>query len=128
MSLRSIDTRRLLIRVVRRRSRIMNISDIHFHDTQILRVIEDTATDTLTMDVEYPTDWEHNRFERRVLTFSDANNYQVFEIPFSGPPTILAVEVISTADRWSRLRLETNAGYREVSCVSVTLSTNDRNA
>jgi len=106
----------------------VNISDIHFHDTQILRVIEDTVTDTLTMDVECPTDWEHNRFERRVLTFSDAHSYQVFEIPFCGPPTILAAEVISTADRWSRLRLRTNAGYREVSCVSVTLSTNDLNA
>jgi hypothetical protein len=106
----------------------MNISDIHFHDTQILRVIEDTATDTLTMDVEYPVDWEHNIFERCFLTFSDAYNYQVFEIPFSGPPTILAAEVVSTSDRWSRLRLETNAGYREVSCVLVTLSTNDRNA
>ena len=106
----------------------MNISDIHFHDTQILRVTKDTATATLTMDVEYPTDWEHNRFERRVLTFSDAHNYQVFEIPLSGPPTILAAAVVSAADRWSRLRLETNAGYREVSCVSVTLSTNGRNA
>ena len=106
----------------------MNISDIHFHDTQILRVIEDTATDTLTMDVDYPTDWEHNRFERRALIFSDAHSYQVFEIPFAGPPTILDAEVISTSDRWSRLRLQTNAGYRELSCVSVTLSANNHDA
>ncbi len=95
---------------VKRHSRPVNISGIDFHDTRILYVIEDTAADTLTMDVEYPTDWEHNRFERRFLTFSDAHNYQVFEVPFSGPPTILAAEVIGTSERRSRLRLETKRG------------------
>jgi hypothetical protein len=99
----------------------MDISDIHFHDTQILRVIEDTATDTLTMEVDYPVDWEHNVFEHRKLVFSDAYNYQVHEMPFSGVPTILNVDILGTSGRWTRLRLQTNAGFREVICVSVSL-------
>jgi hypothetical protein len=108
--------------------RPVNISDIHFHDTQILRVTEETSTDTLTMEVDYPTDWEHNVFEHRKLIFSDAYNYQVHEIPTQGIPTILGVDILDTTDRWTRLRLQTNAGFREVSCVSVTLTTNNHDA
>jgi hypothetical protein len=47
----------------------MDISSIHFHDTQILRVIEDCAADTLTMQVEYPVDWEPNLFEKALFGF-----------------------------------------------------------
>jgi hypothetical protein len=97
----------------------MNLSDIHFHDTKIRRVTEDTQTDTLTMDVRYPLDWENNIFEPRLLVFEDVYNYQVFEGPFQGCPTILDAKIVGTDGRWKRLRLETNAGYREVNCVAV---------
>jgi len=116
----------------------MNVSDIHFHDTQILRVIEDTATDELTMHVDYPVDWENGVFEHRKLIFSNAYNYQVHEIPFSGIPTILNVDILETNDswthlhpdtnRWTRLRIQTNAGFRDVSCVSVMLVSDDNMA
>lgn len=103
----------------------MDLSGIHFQDTRILRVIEDTAADTLTMEVSYPLDWEQNLFEPRHLVFHDAHSYAVAEGPFQGSPDILDVEVIGTSGRWSRLRLETSAGQREVSCVSVSLTTPD---
>lgn len=104
----------------------MDISSIHFHDTQILRVIEDCVANTLTMEVEYPVDWERNVFERRLLVFDDVHSYQVFEQPFHGSPTILDAEVVATEGRSSRLRLDTNAGRREVNCTSVRLCENDR--
>ena len=99
----------------------MDISAIHFHDTQILRVIEDCVMNTLTMEVEYPVDWERNVFEKRLLVFDDVHSYQVFEQPFDGSPTILDAEVVATQGRWSRLRLDTNAGRRELSCTAVRL-------
>ena len=99
----------------------MDISSIHFHDTLILRVIEDCAADTLTMEVEYPVDWERNVFERRLLIFDDVHSYQVFEGAFQGSPTILEAEIVGTEGRWSRLRLDTNAGRRELSCTGVRL-------
>ena len=74
------------------------------------------------MDVEYPVDWERGVFERRQLVFENAHNYQVFEGPFEGGPTVLDAQVVSTDGQWNRLRLETNAGYREVSCKGVKLS------
>ncbi|MEI9961945.1 MAG: hypothetical protein WDM76_12675 [Limisphaerales bacterium] len=100
----------------------MDISTIHFHDTQILKVIEDTQTDTFTMEVEYPVDWENNQFEKRRLIFMDAIDYKISEISFQGSLTILDAKIISKDDRRSRIRLETNAGYRELSCTSVQLS------
>ena len=104
----------------------MNISSIHFHDTQILRVVEDGAADTLTMEVEYPVDWERNVFDRRLLVFADVHGYQVFEGPFQGLPTILDAEIVGTDGRWSRLRLDTNAGYRDLSCTGVALGDHGR--
>ena len=103
----------------------MDISTIHFHDTQILRVIEDCAADTLTMDVEYPVDWERNVFEKRRLVFEDVHGYRVFDGPFEGCPTILDASIISTEGRWSKVRLETNAGWRELSCTAVRLIKHD---
>jgi len=99
----------------------MDISSIHFHDTEILRVIEDTATDILTMEVDYPVDWQNNKFEKRLLIFNNVLNYQVFEGPFHGCPTILEVSVVDTTGDRSRLRLETTAGYRELTCSAVKL-------
>ena len=104
----------------------MDISTIHFHDTQILRVIEDCAADTLTMEVEYPVDWERNVFEKRLLVFEDVHAYQIFDGPFQGCPTILDASIIGTDGRWSRLRLETNAGRRELSCTALRLIEYDR--
>ena len=104
----------------------MEISDIYVHDAQLHRVIEDIETDTLTMEVEYPVDSERNVFERRLLVFDDVHSYQVFEQPFHGSPTILDAEVVATEGRWIRLRLDTNAGRRELSCTGVRLCEYDR--
>ena len=99
----------------------MDLASIHFHDTEILRVIEDCGANTLTMEVEYPVDWEHNVFERRLLIFDDVHSYQVFEQPFDGSPMILDAEIVGSEGRWSRLRLDTNAGRRELNCTAVRL-------
>src|SRR5690349_17427910 len=99
----------------------MDISNIHFHDTQIRRVIEDSESGTLTMEVEYPVDWDNNVFEKRCLVFENVHSYRIFEIPFHGCPTILDAAVTGTDGRWSNLQLETNAGHRTLSCTAVNL-------
>ena len=110
-------------------STFMDISSIHFHDTRIHRVIEDSDAKTLTMVVTYPVDWERNEFEKRLLIFNDVHHYQVVEWElFTGAPTILSAEIVSTNDRWTRLRLETTAGHREFSCVEVKLIEHDTKA
>lgn len=60
-----------------------------FHDTYILRVVEDASVDVITMDVDFPVDWFESKYERRRLVFRDAFNYQVHEQDFSGSPQIL---------------------------------------
>jgi hypothetical protein len=100
----------------------MDISSIHFHDTRIDRVIEDADAKTLTMEVMYPVDWEQNVFEKRLLIFYDVHHYQIAEWEqFAGAPTILDAEILSSDGRWSRLRLETTAGHRKLSCIAIKL-------
>jgi hypothetical protein len=99
----------------------IDLAGIHFHDTRIIRVIEDATADTLTMEVEYPVDWDLNVFEKRCLVFEDVHGYRTFDGPFQGCPTILDASIIGIEGRWTRLRLDTNAGYRELSCTAVRL-------
>jgi hypothetical protein len=99
----------------------MDLSKIHFHDTKILRVIENTEKDTISMEVLYPIDWENNKFEKRRLIFENVLNYKIEEIAFQGSPTILDARVLFNEENRTRIRLETNAGYRELSCSVVRL-------
>jgi hypothetical protein len=55
----------------------------------------------------------------RLLVFAEAYNYQVFELPFAGAPAILDMSVVDEQGRWRKVRLDTNAGYRELFCTSV---------
>jgi len=99
----------------------VDLSSIHFHDTKILKVIEDTENDLLTMEVIYPVDWDNNEFEKRKLIFENVLNYQVNEIDFRGSPTILGPEILTQDERRTRIRLETTAGHRDLSCSAIRL-------
>ena len=77
----------------------MDIADIYVHDARLLRVIEDTERDTLTMEVELPKDEWSDDLVPRVLVFDDSYNYQVFEGPFQGCPAILAMQVVGEQGR-----------------------------
>jgi len=69
----------------------MNIDDFSFHDTEILEVRESTSNQTIDFLLEFPTDWENNISEKRILSFKDVIYYLVDEIPFTGSPTILKI-------------------------------------
>jgi len=103
----------------------MEISEIYLHDARLLRVIEDTEDNTLTMEVELPKDKSSDDLVPRLLVFEDVHGYQVSEGPFQGSPAILDMQVIGEQGRWRRVRLNTNAGYRELFCTGVRLIEND---
>jgi len=90
----------------------MNLNEIHFHDSILLRVIEETESDQLCLEVDYPTDWENNIYQRRTILFTDVLNYQVYEGAFHGSPTILGVSEISEENNRKLIQIDTNAGYR----------------
>jgi len=97
----------------------MDISDIHFHDCQLRRVIELCSTNDLLMEVNYPVDWENNHFEPRTIVFRDVLNYRVDEGPFLGAATILDVQDLGLVGSRRNLRIETNAGARTLLCANV---------
>ena len=75
----------------------MEIPDIYVHDGRLLRVVEDTEQNTLTMEVELPRNESSNDLVPRLLVFEEAYGYQVFEGPFEGCPAILDMQ-------WSEYR------------------------
>ena len=103
----------------------MKISDIYVHDAQLHRVIEDIEADTLTMEVELPILERDEQQEPRLLVFDDAYNYQVFEQPWHGLVTILDMHIVGEQGRWHHVRIETNAGYRELFCTGVRVLEHD---
>jgi hypothetical protein len=92
----------------------MDISSIYVHDGRLLRVIEDAELDNLTMEIELPVSPDRDALVPRLLVFDDVHGYQIFDGPFDGVPEILGIEVVGTQGRWTRLRIDTNAGYREL--------------
>jgi hypothetical protein len=101
----------------------MNIDDFSFHDSQILEVKE-TSEQTIDFLIDFPTDWQNNIFEKRILRFKDVVTYNIDEIPFTGRPTILQIinfgQITKTfgADRnqfeavRNKIEMQTNAGNR----------------
>jgi hypothetical protein len=104
----------------------MEISDIYVHDAQLHRVIEDIQNGTVTMEVDLPILERNEEQEPRLLVFEDAYNYQVCEQPWSGLVTILDMQVVVEKGRWKQVRIETNAGYRELYCTGVRVRNDDR--
>lgn len=99
----------------------MRIEDIHWHDSLILAVVLDPEKDTLQLQLSYPVDWDADNYEDRVVLFSEAHGYKEFEGPFVGSPTILGASIAGSNEHWQLLRLDTNAGYREVFFKEVAL-------
>lgn len=69
---------------------------LSFHDSTILEVKEDTQNQTLDFLLDYPTDWDNNIFEKKVLRFIDAIIYIKKEIPFSGSPSIMEIKQLQS--------------------------------
>lgn len=102
----------------------MIFDDISFHDSQILQVTENLKENILVILLDFPTNWEENIFENKILRFTDVIFYNVDEIPFSGSPTILEIvdlgetkkvfgigrNQIETLRR--KVEIKTNAGNR----------------
>jgi hypothetical protein len=100
----------------------VDVSGIYVHDGKLLRVIEDAQKEAVTMDVLLPASPTSDDLIPRLLIFEDVYGYQIFEGRVDGCPTILdlsVVEKLGNLGKWSRVRLDTNHGYRELCCTSV---------
>jgi hypothetical protein len=100
----------------------VDVSGIYVHDGKLLRVIEDAQEETVTMEVLLPADPVSDDLVPRRLVFEGVYGYQIFEGRVDGCPTILGlsvVEKLGNLGKWSRVRLDTTHGYRELCCTSV---------
>jgi hypothetical protein len=102
----------------------MTIENYSFHDSIILSVTENTQDHYLDFMLDFPTNWEKNVFERKILRFTEVIFYSVYEMPFLGPPTILNIINFGKLNKRfgaetngfdsirSRTEIKTNAGNR----------------
>jgi hypothetical protein len=102
----------------------MIFDNISFHDSQIIKVIENTKESTLDFIIDYPVNWDKNTFEIRVLRFLDVIFYNVDEIRFKGLITILNIFDLGEEKKMfnvggnqietikSKVEIQTNAGNR----------------
>ncbi|MCP9752330.1 hypothetical protein [Ferruginibacter sp. HRS2-29] len=102
----------------------MNIDDHSFHDSLILGVTENTQDHYLDFVLDFPTNWEDNIFEQRVLRFTDVTFYGIDEIPFFGQPAISEIINMGQVTKsWgtkrnrieatkTKIEIQTNAGTR----------------
>ena len=104
----------------------MKLEDIHFHDSQIIQVVEYPDVDDLVLQVDYPVDWDNNIFERRFIVFHDVLNYTVNEGPFSGAPTLLDVKNKGVVSGRQSIVLQTNAGTRSLEFSRVELTSENQ--
>ena len=77
----------------------------------------------MMMDVELPILERDEQLEPRRLIFEDVYGYSVDEGYINGCPTLLDFTVVGQEGRWTRLRLDTTVGYREILCSSVRVVT-----
>ena len=98
-----------------------NISEIHWHDSEIESVIEIPSKDQLIYTIQYPENWNENLFLSKSIIFSGYCSHTVEEIPFDGNPTILAASIVKEEAGYTTVKIETNAGNRFVTAKSCNL-------
>lgn len=92
----------------------LELKDIHFHDSRLIRVLELPDAGEVHFEVSYPVDWQNNVFEPRAIVFIDVLNYHVDEGPFSGAPTLLDAYDNGARGAYRSVTLQTNAGSRSL--------------
>ncbi len=91
----------------------MKADDVFWHDCVIVRVVE-RPTESVAFHVDYPEDWENDRYVEKTIVFRDVFSYQIHEGPFDGPITILSATESAGHNGSRSIRLDTNAGFREL--------------
>jgi hypothetical protein len=98
-----------------------DISEINWHDSVILKVIEIPKDEIIIFEVNYTENWEYGIYDTYCLEFINTYNYQIHEGPFSGSITILDFKIEEKQDDYgaTTYRIETNAGYRIIKCKDI---------
>ena len=98
-----------------------DLSTIHLEGARIVRVIEDADRQSLTVEVSHPIAEGGSDFPRRRLTFQWFSRYIVEEGRLAGEPTIQRVEIMDADHHRGTIRMHTDHGVREVTCLRTVL-------
>ena len=94
-------------------------STIQFEKARIVRVIEDVDGHRLAFEVSYPIPIGGSDFPRCRLIFHRYSRYVVDEPGRAGEPTIQRTEIVEMDSHRVTIRMHTDLGLREVTCMQV---------
>ena len=99
------------------------VSNIHFEGATIVRVVEDVDRHMLIFEVSYRMPEGGSDFPRRKLIFQDFSRYFVDESRSGAwsEPTIQRVEIMHLEPHRIMIRMHTDQGVREVTCLPSVL-------
>jgi hypothetical protein len=95
------------------------LHDIHWHDSLILSVHLVPERDLVEMRLLLPEFARQKSFAEETVVFYEAHGYKEFEGPIAGSPSVLSASIIEKRNQWRLVKLETNAGHRELWCQDV---------
>ena len=98
---------------------MIKLEEIHFHDSEILKVTSNSEKGEVCYLLSYPVDWENNIYENRTLRFFGVTQHEVQEGAIVGNPTLLDVKIDKVGDK-TKLQFGTTAGQRNIEFVSFT--------
>src|SRR4030095_3421554 len=96
-----------------------DLSTIQFEGARIVRVIEDVDGHRLAFEVSYSIPSGGSDFPRRRLIFHRYSKYAVDEPGRAGEPTIQRTEIAEMDSHQVTIRMHTDLGVREVTCMQV---------
>ena len=102
------------LHALERSMKTISLDELFWHDSLIDSVSSDPEDTTFDYRVEYPVDWEANRFEMRTIRFCNTTSHEIDEIEFAGRITILDATEFSCDGLG--VELKTNAGTRRIQC------------
>jgi hypothetical protein len=96
-----------------------DLAAICWHDARVFRIVEDTIVHSLTMELDCLREPDWRTFERLEVTFEGVYGYEALEGPCTGQLVLLGASIIEQDGRWTKIRLDTTFGVRELHCSGI---------
>ena len=104
-----------------RDNNVDELNNIHWHDSILLSSVEVTANDLLALNVKYPENVQEGIYSDKAIMFNGFYAMEIHEKPTADSPTLISAEIVSRENGYSKVRIETSAGYRLVTAEGVCL-------
>lgn len=98
----------------------MKASEIYWQDSALLIAVEMPQAQ-LCFQLSYPEAVGSRSYSSKTVIFDGVQKYEIHEDRFEGQVLLLNADEKTSENNTRLIRIETNCGYREVTCTEITL-------